>query len=80
MYRQTDTVLKLAVNYTRRMHLTYVALHGVTWCVVVWCEQKLREAAAVSRSTTPCQRCRYTTRADIQKRAKKAIVIHVEAH
>ena len=28
-------------SYTHT-HLTYVALHEVTWCMVVWCTQNLR--------------------------------------
>ena len=27
-------------SYTR-IHLTYVALHEVTWCIVVWCTQNV---------------------------------------
>ena len=34
------------------MHLTYVALHGVTWCMVIWCPQNFAETAAVSCGTS----------------------------
>ena len=30
------------VTAKKRMHLTYVALHEVTWCTVVWSTQNLR--------------------------------------
>ena len=33
------------------MHLTYVALHEVTWCMAVWCTQNM-QTAAVSCGTS----------------------------
>ena len=50
------------------MHLTYVALHKVTWCMVVWCTQRCNSFMWHQ----PCQRCKYTTTVDIQKRAIKS--------
>ena len=37
------------------------------------------ETAAVSRGTSKCQRCKHTTSVDIQKRAIKKLVTHVES-
>ena len=54
--------------------LTYVALHEVTRCMVVWCTQNApRLTLSGSRFLwhQPCQRCKYTTSVDIQKRAIK---------
>ena len=56
--------------------LRYVALHEVTWCMVVWCTQNApRLTLSGSRFLWhhPCQRCKYTTSVDIQKRAIKTI-------
>ena len=49
------------------MHLMYVALHEVTWCMVVWCKQDLRRDGCSFMWHQPCQRCKYTTSVDIQK-------------
>ena len=62
-----------------RIHLTYVALHEVTWCMVVWCTQNLRRNGCSFMWHQPCQRCKYTTSVDIQKRAIK-LVTDVEPH
>ena len=48
-----------------RIHLTYVTLHEVTWCIVVWCTQKLRWDGSSFMWHQPCQRCEYTTSVDI---------------
>ena len=53
------------------MHMTYVALHEVTWCMVVWCTQNLRRDGSSFMWHQPCQCCKYTTSVDIQKRAIK---------
>ena len=53
-------------------HLTYAALHEVTWCMVVWCPQNLRRDGSSFTWHQPCQRCKYTTSVDIQKRAIKS--------
>ena len=58
------------------IHLAYVALHEVTRCMVVWCIQNApRLTLSGSRFLwhQPCQRCKYTTSVDIQKRAIKTI-------
>ena len=43
-----------------RMHLTYVALREVTWCMVVRCTQNLRRDGSSFMWHQPCQRCKYT--------------------
>ena len=64
------------------MHLTYVALREVTWCMVVSCTQNLRRDGSSFMWHQPHQSCKYTTSVDIQKCAvvRKAIVTHVESH
>ena len=54
------------------MHLTYVALHEVTWCMIVWCTSNVRrwQQFHVAPAST-CQRCKHTTSVDIQKCAIK---------
>ena len=44
-------------------HLMYVALHEVTWCVVVWCTQNVRRDGCSYMWHQPCQHCdsKYTT-------------------
>ena len=54
----------------------YVALHEVTWCMVVWCTQNLRRDGCSFMWHQPCQRCKYTTSVDIQKRAIKKKASH----
>ena len=56
-----------------RIHLTYVALHEVTWCMVVWCTQNVPRDGSSFMWHQPCQRCKYTTSVDIQKLALKDI-------
>ena len=53
------------------MHLSYVALHEVTWCMVVWCTQNAPRRQKFHVAPTMLARCKYTTSVDIQKRAKK---------
>ena len=53
------------------MHLMSVALHEMTWCMAVWCTQNLHLDGNSFMWHQPCQRCKYTTLVDIQKRAKK---------
>ena len=66
------------------LHLTYVALHEVTWCIVVWCTHNLRWDGCSFMWHQPCQRLsKYTTSVDIQKQNKrktryKKLVTHVE--
>ena len=45
----------------------YLALHEVTWCMVVWCTQNLHRDGSSFMWHQPCQRCKYTTSVDIQK-------------
>ena len=52
--------------------VTYVALHEVTWNMVVWCTQDLRRDGCSFMWHQPCQRCKYTTSVDIQKTRYKA--------
>ena len=52
--------------------VTYVALHEVTWSMVVWCTQDLRRDGCSFMWHQPCQRCKYTTSVDIQKTLYKA--------
>ena len=61
------------------MHRTYVALHEVTWSMVVWCTQNLRRDGCSFMWHQPRQRCKYTTSVDIQKRAI-LLFTHVESH
>ena len=42
-----------------------MALHEVTWCMVVWCTQNLRRDGCSFMWHQPCQRCKYTTSVDI---------------
>ena len=58
----------------------YVALHEVTWSMVVWCTQDLRRDGSSFMWHQPCQRCKYTTSVDIQKTRYKKLVTHVEPH
>ena len=46
-----------------------MALHEVTRCMVVWCTQNLRRDGSSFMWYQPCQRCKYTTSVDLQKRA-----------
>ena len=62
------------------MHLTYVVLHEVTGCMVVWCAQNLRRDDGSFMWHQPCQRCKYTTSVDIQETRYKKLVTHVESH
>ena len=55
--------------YTLRMWLN---LHEDTWCMVAWCTQNLRRDGSSFMWHQPCQRCKYTTSVDIQKRAIKS--------
>ena len=55
----------------RKRYLTYVALHDVTWSMVVWCTQNLRRDGCSFMWHQPCQRCKYTTSVDNQKNALK---------
>ena len=50
----------------------YVALHEVTWSMVVWCTQDLRRDGCSFMWHQPCQRCKYTTSVDIKKTRYKA--------
>ena len=52
--------------------VTYVALHEVTWSIVVWCTQDLRRDGCSFMWHQPCQRCKYTTSVDIQNTRYKA--------
>ena len=56
----------------------YVALRKVTWSMVVWCIQDLRQDGCSFMWHQPCQRCTYTTSVDIPKRAMKKRFTHVE--
>ena len=56
----------------------YVALHEVTWSMIVWCTQDLRQDGCSFMWHQPCQRCKYTTSVDIQKTRYKKLVTHVE--
>ena len=68
------------------MHLMYVALHEVTWCMVVWCTQNLHwdgcsfmwlksttVASAVTSVSIPLQWI-------FKKHTIKKLVTHVEPH
>ena len=59
--------------------LTYVALHEVIWCVVVWCSQNVPRWQQI-HVAKPYKPCTYTTLVDIQKMCYKKLVTHVEAH
>ena len=48
--------------------ITYVALHEVTWSMVVWCTQDLGRDGCSFMWHQPCQRCKYTTLVDIQNK------------
>ena len=60
------------VTAKTRIHLTYVALHEVTWCMVVWCTQNLHRDSCSFMWHQPCKRCKNTTSVDIQKTHYKA--------
>ena len=57
----------------------YEALHGVTWCMVVWCTHNMLRDGSSFKCHQPCQRCKYTTSVDIQKRAIEKLVTRVES-
>ena len=57
-----------------------MALHEVTWCMVVWCTQNLRRDGYSFMWHQSCWRCKYTTSVEIQKTRYKKLVIHVESH
>ena len=63
------------------MHLTYVAVHEVTWCMVVWCTQNAPTDGSSSVHVAPAAMLAaastYTTSVDIQKRAMKKIFTHM---
>ena len=61
-----------------RIHLTYVALREVTWRIVVRCTQNLSLDGSSFMWHQPCQRCKYTTSVDIQKRAIEKLVTNVD--
>ena len=59
------------------LNLTYVALHEVTWCMVVYVHgQNLHRDGSSFMWHQPCQRCKYTTSVDIQKTRHKKLVTH----
>ena len=61
-------------------HAPYVcsfAWSDVVYDCMVYTERA--EAAAVSRGTSKCQRCKHTTSVDIQKHAMKKLVTHAES-
>ena len=63
----------------QRIHLTYVALHEVTWCMVVWCAQNApRWQQFLVVPAMPA--LKYTTSVDIQKMCYKKLFTHVESH
>ena len=49
----------------------YVALHEMTWNMVVWCTQDLRRDGCSFMWHQPCQRCKHTTSVDIQKQQQQ---------
>ena len=55
--------------YTLRMWLC--TKWHVTWCMVVWCTQNLRQDGSSFMWHHLCQRCKYTTSVDIKKRVIK---------
>ena len=65
------------------MHLTYVALHDVTWCMVEWCIQNLRRNGSISRGTshaTTTERYQYATSVDINNTRYKRIQSLIQNH
>ena len=58
------------VTAKTRIHLTYVALHEVTWSMVVWCTQDLRRDGCSFMWHQSCQRRKYTTSVDIKKKTR----------
>ena len=58
----------------------YVALHEVTWCMVVWCTQNLHQDDSSFMWHQSCQHCKYTTSVDVKKMRDKKLVTHVESH
>ena len=58
-----------AYNAGGRLQLnTYVALHEVTWCMVVWCARNAPrwQQFHMASCMQPCQRCKYTTSVDMR--------------
>ena len=58
----------------------YVALHEVTWCMVVWCTQNLHQDDSSFMWHQSCQHCKHTTSVDVKKMRDKKLVTHVESH
>ena len=67
-----------ATLYQRDRVGQHVALHEVTWRMVVWCTKNLRRDGSSFMWHQPCQCCKYTTSVDIQKTRYKKLVTHVE--
>ena len=59
--------------------VTYVAVHEVTWSMVVWCTHDFAETAAVSCGTSHASAVSTPLRWIFKKRAIK-LVTHVEPH
>ena len=60
----------------KHAYTLHMALHEVTWCMVVWCTQNAQRLnLSCSRFLwhQPCQHCKYTTSVDIQNRTTKTI-------
>ena len=62
------------------MHLTYVALHEVTWCMVVWCTQNMpRQQQFHVAPAMPAHKYAILVNIIIFNIYMK-LVIHVESH
>ena len=70
-----------ATLYQRDRVRQHVALHEVTWRMVVWCTKNLRRDGSSFMWHQPRQRCKYTTSVDMKKKTRyKKLVTHVESH
>ena len=61
-----------ATLYQRDRVGQHVALHKVTWRMVVWCTKNLRRDGSSFMWHQPCQCCKYTTSVNMKKRAVKS--------
>ena len=63
-----------------------MALHEVTWCMVVWCTQNLRRDGSSFMWHQPCQRLStplgwiFNKKTKQKKTCYKKLVTHVESH
>jgi len=61
-----------SIHLYKKIKIHAEQLYYMAWCMVVWCTQNLRRDGSSFMWHQPCQRCKYTTSVDIQKRDIKS--------